>query len=134
VSTAPSVINNQGLQASAPGIILMRARIAEIHQHAVAHVLGHETVETGNCLRDALLVIGADHKSHVFGRSRLVESAVEPTRSVNITVTSPRPASSCQVDPTAPMGLQPLGRNTAGRGIRGCVVHKGPSGANIIAG
>src|SRR5207248_7644746 len=27
------------------GIVLMRLRIAEIHEHAVAHILGHETAE-----------------------------------------------------------------------------------------
>ena len=48
------------------GVILMRARIAEIDQHPIAHVLGHEAVEPGDRLSDAL-VIGADHGTHVLG-------------------------------------------------------------------
>jgi hypothetical protein len=33
---------NSALDAS---IVLVRLRIAEIHEHAIAHVLGHEAVE-----------------------------------------------------------------------------------------
>src|SRR5215472_4033957 len=47
------------------GIVLVRLRIAEIHQHPVAHVFGHETIEPGDRLRDAF-VIGADHRTQVF--------------------------------------------------------------------
>jgi len=42
------------------GIILVRLRIAEIHEHAVTHVLGNEPVESSDCLRHAF-VIGADY-------------------------------------------------------------------------
>jgi hypothetical protein len=41
------------------GIVLVRLRIAELDQHPIAHVLGHEAVEPGDRLRDAL-VIGPD--------------------------------------------------------------------------
>ena len=47
-------------------IVLVRLRIAEIHQHPIAHVSGKEAVEPGDRLRDAL-VIGPDHKAHVLG-------------------------------------------------------------------
>jgi hypothetical protein len=76
-------------------IILMRLRITEVSQHPVAHVLRHEPVEPGDRLRDAL-VIGADYGTQIFGSS-LVESAVEPTRSVNMTVSWRRSASSRRV-------------------------------------
>jgi hypothetical protein len=36
------------------GIVLVRLRIAELDQHPIAHVLGHEAVEPGDRLRDAL--------------------------------------------------------------------------------
>ena len=38
------------------GIILVGLRIAEIHQHAVAHVFGHEAAETAHGLGDAFLI------------------------------------------------------------------------------
>jgi Cupin superfamily (DUF985) len=38
------------------GVVLMRLRVAEIHQHAVAHVLRHEPAEAANGLRDAFLI------------------------------------------------------------------------------
>jgi hypothetical protein len=36
------------------GIMFMRLRIAEIDEHPIAHLLGHEPVEPGDRLRDAL--------------------------------------------------------------------------------
>ena len=42
------------------GVVLMRLRIAEIDQHAVAHVFGDEAVETAHGLGDALLIGGND--------------------------------------------------------------------------
>jgi len=57
--------------------------IPKVHQHAIAH-------ESDNRVRDAL-VIGADHGAQAFG---IVESAVEPTRSANMTVRWRRSASS----------------------------------------
>jgi hypothetical protein len=47
-------------------IVLVGLRIPEIYEHPIAHVLGHEAVESGNRLRDAL-VIGTDHSVHVLG-------------------------------------------------------------------
>ena len=38
------------------GVVLMRLRIAEIHQHAVAHVLRHEPAEALHGLGDAFLI------------------------------------------------------------------------------
>ena len=38
------------------GIVLVRLRIAEVDQHAVAHVLRHEAAEALHGLGDALLV------------------------------------------------------------------------------
>ena len=55
------------------GIVLMRLRIAEINQHAVAHVLGDEAIEPGDDLGDGT-VIGADNLTQILrvmpGRER----------------------------------------------------------------
>ena len=48
------------------GVVLVGLRIAEINQHAVAHIFGDETVETSNRLRRAA-VIGADYLAQLFG-------------------------------------------------------------------
>ena len=48
------------------GIVLVRLRVAEIDQHAVAHVLGDKAVEAADRLGDAA-VIGADHLAQVLG-------------------------------------------------------------------
>ena len=42
------------------GVVLMRLRIAEIDQHAVAHVLRYEPAEALHSLGDALLIGGND--------------------------------------------------------------------------
>ena len=42
------------------GVVLMGLRIAEIHEHAVAHVLRHEPAEALHSLGDALLIGGND--------------------------------------------------------------------------
>ena len=42
------------------GVVLVRLRIAEIDQHAVAHVLRHEAAEALHSLGDALLIGGND--------------------------------------------------------------------------
>jgi hypothetical protein len=47
------------------GIVLVGLRIAEISEHAVAHIFGDETVETSNRRRYAA-VIGADHLAQFF--------------------------------------------------------------------
>ena len=42
------------------GVVLMGLRIAEVHEHAVAHVLRHEPAEALHSLGDALLIGGND--------------------------------------------------------------------------
>ena len=70
----------------------MGLRIAEIDQHAVAHVFRHKAAEAANRLGDAFL-IGRNDLAKSSGSMR-AESAVEPTRSENITVTWRRSAES----------------------------------------
>ena len=48
------------------GIVFVGARIAEINQHAVAHVFGDEPVEAAHRFRCAA-VIGADHLAQLLG-------------------------------------------------------------------
>ena len=57
----------------------MRLRITEINQNAVAHVLRHKAAEAADNTGDAGLIGGS-------GSTR-PDSAVEPTRSENKTVT-----------------------------------------------
>ena len=59
------------------GVILLRLRIAQIHQDTVAHVLRDEPAETAHSLGDALLV-GRMTSRRSSGSIR-AESAVEPT-------------------------------------------------------
>jgi hypothetical protein len=66
-------------------VVLVGLRIAEIHQHAVAHVLCDEAAEALHSLGDAILIAGNDLAE--VPRSMRAESAVEPTKSQNITVT-----------------------------------------------
>ena len=40
------------------GVVLMRLRIAEIDEHAIAHVLRDEAAEAAHGVRDALLISG----------------------------------------------------------------------------
>ena len=47
-------------------VVLMRLRIAEIDEHAVAHVFGDEPVVAANHLGDPAM-IGADHFAQVLG-------------------------------------------------------------------
>ena len=48
------------------GVVLVRLRVAEIHQHAIAHVLGDKAVEAADRLGDAAM-IGADDLAQVLG-------------------------------------------------------------------
>ena len=85
-----------GLQPGAHGllgVVLVGLRIAEIDEHAVAQIFGHETAVAAHRLGDACL-IGRNQLAQVFGVHR-PESAVEPTRSENMTVTWRRSAESC---------------------------------------
>jgi hypothetical protein len=69
-----------------------RLGIAEVDQRAVAQVLGDEPSETLNSLRHTLL-IGRNDPLRSSGSMR-ADSAVEPTKSENITVTWRRSARS----------------------------------------
>ena len=70
----------------------MGLRIAEINEHTIAHVLRYETAEATHGLGDAFLV-GRNDSRRSSGSMR-AESAVEPTKSENITVTWRRSAVS----------------------------------------
>jgi hypothetical protein len=48
------------------GIVLMRLGIAEINEHAVAHVLGDKAGEAGDRVGDAA-VVGADDLAQILG-------------------------------------------------------------------
>ena len=48
------------------GVVLMRLRIAEIDQHAVAHVFRHEAAEAAHRLGNAFL-IGRNDLAQVLG-------------------------------------------------------------------
>src|SRR3954452_24265877 len=56
------------------GIVLMRLRIAKIHQHTVAQVLCHEAVETAHDLGDAFVIgrndLAQDLRIHASGERR----------------------------------------------------------------
>ena len=73
------------------GVMLVGLGIAEIGQHAVAHILGDEPTGPSYCL-GAATVIGPTI-SRMSSGSRRAESAVEPTRSTNMTVSWRRSAS-----------------------------------------
>ena len=48
------------------GVVLMRLRIAEINQHAVAHVLGDKPAKAADGVGDAAM-IGADDLAQILG-------------------------------------------------------------------
>jgi hypothetical protein len=48
------------------GIVLMRSRVAEIHQNAVAHVFRDKSIEPGDNLGNGA-VIGADDLAQILG-------------------------------------------------------------------
>jgi hypothetical protein len=48
------------------GVVLVRPRVAEVHQHPIAHVLGDEALEAGDRLGDAAM-IDADDLTQVLG-------------------------------------------------------------------
>ena len=74
------------------GVILVRLRIAEINQHAVTHVFGDKPAEAAHGVGDST-ADSAEMTSRRSSGSMRAESAVEPTRSQNITVTWRRSAS-----------------------------------------
>jgi hypothetical protein len=74
-------------------VVLMRLRVTEVHQHPIAHVLRDKAAEAHHSLCDALL-IGRDNLARKSSGSMRADSAVEPTKSENITVTCRRSAVS----------------------------------------
>ena len=74
------------------GVLLVGAREAEIGQHAIAHEFGDEAVIACDRARTGVL-IGAMTLRMSSGSSR-ADSAVEPTRSENMTVSWRRSAAS----------------------------------------
>jgi len=48
------------------GVVLMRLGIAEINQHAVAHILGDKTAKAADGVGDAA-VVGADDLTQILG-------------------------------------------------------------------
>jgi hypothetical protein len=47
------------------GVVLMRPRVAEVCQNPVAHILGHESIETPDHRRNVFVVL-AEHLAQVF--------------------------------------------------------------------
>jgi hypothetical protein len=62
-------------------IIFMGFRIAEIHEHAIAHILGNEAAEASNGLSDAFLIGGNDFTQilgvHARGQRRRTDQVRE---------------------------------------------------------
>src|SRR6516162_429766 len=75
------------------GVVLMGLGVAKVDKCAIAQILRHETAKTTHSFRDALLVVRNDFARGSSGSIR-AESAVEPTKSENITVTWRRSARS----------------------------------------
>ena len=67
------------------GVVLMGLGIPKVDEDTIAHVFRYEAAEALHGLRGAVLV-GRNDLAEVL-RSIRAESAVEPTRSENITVT-----------------------------------------------
>jgi len=65
IEAADSVDQPQPGSDSPLGIVLMRSRIAEIDQHAVAHILSDKAVEATNRIGDAA-VVGADQLAQIL--------------------------------------------------------------------
>ncbi|MGY4573844.1 hypothetical protein ACVWY5_006914 [Bradyrhizobium sp. USDA 3256] len=47
-------------------VVLVRRRIAEVHEHPVTHILGYKAIETANSLSNAVMIC-ADHVTQVLG-------------------------------------------------------------------
>ena len=115
---------SHGLHNPKPGphgalrIIFMRHRIAKVHQQAIAQILRDMPLIAVDHLGAGLL-IGPHHLPQLFG-VELLESAVEPTRSQNITVSWRRSASG--------------GADAAGAGASGSSVPSGVGQAEGRAG
>ena len=56
LSAATAAINSKPCPHGSLGVVLMRLRIAEIDEHAVAHVLRDEPTEAAHGLGDAFLI------------------------------------------------------------------------------
>jgi len=91
-----STYSSHQLQPCAHGalcVIFMGLRIPEIHEDPIAHILRYKTADALHRFCDARLI--ADMTSRKSSGSMRADSAVEPTRSENITVTWRRSAVSC---------------------------------------
>ena len=66
-SFATASIKRQPGPHRALGVVLMRLRIAEIGEHAVAHVLGDEPAERAATISATAAVIGADDLAQILG-------------------------------------------------------------------
>ena len=97
VEAADSIDQSQPRPDSPLGIVLMRPRVAEIDQHAVAHIFGDKAIEPGDDFCDGAVIRGDDF-AQILGIEPRGES-VEPTRSQNMTVSCRRSAA------TVPCGL-----------------------------
>jgi hypothetical protein len=89
-------------------VTLNQSTVAEIRQHAVAHVLRYEAIELGDGIRHTF-VIGSDHRTQIFG----IELCGERRRAHKV----------CEHDgELAPLGVVPWLRLGWGCGLRrdGC--------------
>ena len=73
------------------GIIFVRLGIAEINEHAVAHVFRDKAGKAAHRIGDAAMLGGHD-LAQILGIEARADSGVEPTRSQNITVSWRRSA------------------------------------------
>jgi hypothetical protein len=133
--TDPRLQGRVGLQAahgsdqlqpcahSALCVVLVRLRVTKVGQDPVAHVFRHEAAEAAHRLGDARLIGRND-----IAQATRAESAAEPTRSENFTVTWRRSASVCGAEglisgeadvcslaPSAATALNSLSRAPSGR-------------------
>jgi hypothetical protein len=100
------------------GIVLMRSRVAQIDQDAVAHVFGDQPVEASDDIgNDAM--ISSDDFAIILGIETW-ESSVEPTRSQNITVSWRRSAPARTGAVTAAVGASAPGAAIASSRRRRC--------------
>ena len=87
VFKAPTAVDQfQPCAHGSLGVILMGLRIAEVDKDAVAHVLRDKATEAQHGFSDAFLISRDNLLANPPGPCA-TESAVEPTKSENITVT-----------------------------------------------
>ncbi len=99
-------------------IVLMRFRITEIGEDAIAHIAGDDTLVIANDLRD-LGMVAADDSAQIFRVEP--RRAPEPTMSQNSTVSCRRSAVSCGLPAAdensvpAVSAISPIARNSLRR-------------------